>query len=107
LADKNLTLFPPTAQVASQQGAYLAKVFQKNDQEDKTEPFRYHHRGSLAYIGKEEAAVELSKVSLMGYSVNFFWRAVYLGTHLSPRGQFSLFVDWCKAALFGRDVGRF
>ena len=88
----------------STKGTYLAKALF-----DPTykESFRYRHRGSLAYIGKEKAIAELPSITLMGYSTNFFWRCVYLGTHLSLRGKVSLCVDWMKAMIFGRDVGRF
>jgi len=64
---KKITALPATAQVASQQGAYLGKKFAKigkqeldgtalrngvyDDPDDMlAEPFKYTHLGSLAYI---------------------------------------------------------
>jgi hypothetical protein len=42
-----------TAQVASQQGKYLARQFNKRGK--SLEPFHYHHLGSLAYVGAHES----------------------------------------------------
>ena len=43
-----------TAQVAGQQGGYLASQF---NGEDDT-PFKYFHKGSMAYIGQDKAAAQ-------------------------------------------------
>ncbi|CAE7942274.1 NDB1, partial [Symbiodinium necroappetens] len=66
---KTLETFPPTAQVAAQQGQYLAKVFASGlihgDREsyrafrDEHEPFTYFHKGTLAYLGSDHAAFDL------------------------------------------------
>ncbi|KAH3675872.1 hypothetical protein WICMUC_002442 [Wickerhamomyces mucosus] len=78
--------FPPTAQVAHQEGEYLAKllnnlakidslkyelsnsedpstkgkVLSKIDKLSNFEPFVYNHQGALAYIGDERAIADLS-----------------------------------------------
>ncbi|KAI0055965.1 NADH dehydrogenase [Artomyces pyxidatus] len=86
LGDCTSSSYAPTAQVASQQGAYLARLFSqiaKRDrladelaqakaegrdtpalqkQVEKAEnlrPFHYSHQGSLAYIGSEKAIADL------------------------------------------------
>lgn len=87
LGDCTFTANPPTAQVAHQQGCFLAKHFNKqakiddlkyliNNSTDPKEiskftrrleinektvkPFEYIHQGSLAYIGSERAVADLS-----------------------------------------------
>jgi NADH:ubiquinone reductase (non-electrogenic) len=84
--DCTSTQYAPTAQVASQQGAYLARMFKQLAKRDtlleqitalekegaNTEslqkqlkklenlrPFHYSHQGSLAYIGSEKAIADL------------------------------------------------
>ena len=84
--DCTSTQYAPTAQVASQQGAYLARMFKQVAKRDallerivtlekegtNTEslqkqltklenlrPFHYSHQGSLAYIGSEKAIADL------------------------------------------------
>lgn len=86
LGDCTSTQYAPTAQVASQQGAYLARLFKQLAKRDalleriaaakqegaNTEslekqltkienlrPFHYSHQGSLAYIGSEKAIADL------------------------------------------------
>ncbi|EST04775.1 Pyridine nucleotide-disulfide oxidoreductase, FAD/NAD(P)-binding domain protein [Kalmanozyma brasiliensis GHG001] len=89
LGDATATQFAPTAQAASQQGAYLARVFNqlarlhvledklataKKSNADAAElsglerqiekaakirPFKYSHQGSLAYIGSEKAIADI------------------------------------------------
>jgi NADH:ubiquinone reductase (non-electrogenic) len=89
LGDCTATQYAPTAQAASQQGAYLARVFAQMAQKEKLEkelqaarledapaqqvehlvkklnraakitPFNYSHQGSLAYIGSEKAIADL------------------------------------------------
>eukprot|EP00913_Durusdinium_trenchii_P025584 g24012.t1 len=66
---KTLETFPPTAQVAAQQGSYLADLFGKGclkgDEEslqklkEESEPFTYFHKGALAYLGGDHAAFVL------------------------------------------------
>ncbi|KAH9173827.1 NDE2, mitochondrial external NADH dehydrogenase [Lactarius sanguifluus] len=86
LGDCTSSQYAPTAQVASQQGAYLARMFRQFAKRDalleqvsaakqegtnteslekhlkKAEnlrPFHYSHQGSLAYIGSEKAIADL------------------------------------------------
>lgn len=84
IGDCTSTSYAPTAQVASQQGAYLARVFAQIAKRDaleeklgstedaaereelgkqiakvKLRPFHYSHQGSLAYIGSDKAIADL------------------------------------------------
>lgn len=86
VGDCTSTQYAPTAQVASQQGAYIARMFKQLAKRDalleqilavqkeggSTEslekkltkienlrPFHYSHQGSLAYIGSEKAIADL------------------------------------------------
>lgn len=97
-----------TAQVASQQGKYLAKKFGKlasqhevleaNNVKDLDEavsaPFRYKHLGNLAYIGNA-AVFDLGQLSVMGGLVAMYaWRSVYWSEHVSARTRALLMIDW-------------
>jgi len=86
LGDATATSWAPTAQAASQQGTYLAKVFAQLARRDELEkrlenakaegedtaviekqlakaknirPFHYSHQGSLAYVGSDRAIADL------------------------------------------------
>ena len=64
---------PPTAQVAYQQGKYLAQHFNNNF--DKTKEFRFYNKGQIGYIGRGESVYQRNnfyfKGKLTGY-LNFF-----------------------------------
>lgn len=84
IGDCTSTAYAPTAQVATQEGAYLARVLAQLAKKDKLEadlalaadgekpkiqrqlekiekfrPFHYSHQGSLAYIGSDKAIADL------------------------------------------------
>ncbi|KAL8286527.1 hypothetical protein RQP46_004544 [Phenoliferia psychrophenolica] len=93
LGDCTATNYAPTAQAASQQGKYLARVFQQLSKKDALlkelesakaanaepsrldslanavirasaiRPFHYTHQGSLAYIGSDKAIADLPLMS--------------------------------------------
>jgi NADH dehydrogenase FAD-containing subunit len=65
--DSNLKNLPATAQVASQQGKYLAKLFHSLQKEEKIYPFIYKHAGNLAYIGRQRAVAELKGHPFTGW----------------------------------------
>merc|ERR1712194_822509 len=62
--DKELKMLPPTAQVAAQQGEYLAKIINAVELKDLghregfSPPFEYNHAGSMAYVGDESAVID-------------------------------------------------
>lgn len=125
--------FVPTAQVAHQEGQYLAKTFQKLyeidqlkwEQEqpnadinsiktniDKIESsivdFKYAHMGSLAYIGGDKAIMDLNIAGAQyrlsgGNFVFWFWRSVYLSMCVSLRNRVLVTADWVRTFVFGRD----
>lgn len=118
--DSTLRNLPPTAQVAGQQGTFLAKRW--NGQTDKG--FRYFHKGSMAYVGQENAAAQVSMlksllpdflqgipivgedVILTGRLAEFVWRLLYLDMQISNRNKIQVGFDWTKQVLFGRDTSR-
>ncbi len=73
IGDCTYTKNPPTAQVAFQQGLYLADQF--NNQFEQNKPFHYIHRGQFAYIGKKKSIYENRYFSTGGnltYYINNF-----------------------------------
>lgn len=98
---------PATAQVAQQQGAYLAKTLKRLRRGQAAEPFRFKASGMLAYIGGGEALADLPQVKWSGRGAWLFWRSVYLTKLVSPANKIKVLFDWIKAKLFGRDLSRF
>ncbi|XP_061346706.1 external alternative NAD(P)H-ubiquinone oxidoreductase B1, mitochondrial-like [Gastrolobium bilobum] len=120
--DSQMKSLPATAQVASQQGAYLARCFNRMDQcaehpegpqrfggsgHHKFRPFRYKHFGQFAPLGGEQAAAELPGdwVS-MGQSTQWLWYSVYASKQVSWRTRVLVISDWTRRFIFGRDSSR-
>jgi NADH:ubiquinone reductase (non-electrogenic) len=98
---------PATAQVAQQQGKYLARSLERLRAGRTVEPFRFKAQGMLAYIGGGQALADLPQVKWSGRGAWLFWRSVYLTKLVSPTNKIKVLFDWFKARLLGRDLSRF
>ena len=98
---------PATAQVAMQEGVYLARVL--NDLARGREPraFKYKHMGMLAYVGDNRALADLPKFKGRGFTTWLFWRSAYLTKLVSFKNKTLVLFDWFKTLCFGRDISRF
>ncbi|KAL9262455.1 External alternative NAD(P)H-ubiquinone oxidoreductase B1, mitochondrial-like protein [Drosera capensis] len=120
--DSQMKSLPATAQVAAQQGTYLAKCFNRvieckdtpegprrfsGSGRHKFLPFRYKHLGQFAPLGGEQAAAELPGdwVS-MGHSTQWLWYSVYASKQVSWRTRVLVVADWTRRFVFGRDSSR-
>lgn len=98
---------PATAQVAQQQGEYLAHALDRQRAGRSAEPFHFKAAGMLAYIGGGQALADLPQVKWSGRGAWLFWRSVYLTKLVSLSNKIKVLFDWTKARLFGRDLSRF
>jgi len=105
LNDKRQRLLPATAQVAMKEGAYLAKSLSQSDLKDPT-PFHYASMGMLASLGSGSAIADLGSLQFKGVLAWWFWKAAYLTRLVSLRNKVSVFFDWIKVRLFGRNTSR-
>lgn len=133
---KGKGFLPQTAQVAGQEGAYIARLLnrgydlganppalpkEKNGSltslwmklRDLTEAkgFEFLNLGQLAYVGGSEALseIQIGDVPILSYagSISFvLWRSVYLVKQVATRNRMLVTFDWIKSAIFGRDVTR-
>ncbi|KAJ1668423.1 NADH:ubiquinone oxidoreductase [Coemansia sp. RSA 1813] len=124
LGDCALSGYAPLAQVASQQGKWLARrlnalssTFKEDPNadihgliEEKSRPFKYSSQGSLAYIGSEKAIADLPffnrNITAGGIATFWFWKSAYLNELFSLRNSTLVLSDWVKRFLFGRDISR-
>ena len=96
---------PSTAQVAQQQGMFLAKFFNR---EMKTSgSFKFKNFGMLAYIGGHKALADTPQFKGTGFKTFVFWRSAYLTKLVSFKNKLLVIFDWTKTFLFGRDVSNF
>ncbi|KAL8467886.1 hypothetical protein ACS0TY_031216 [Phlomoides rotata] len=117
--DSQMKNLPATAQVAAQQGAYLADCFNRMEECEKNPegplrfrgegrhrflPFRYKHFGQFAPLGGEQTAAQLPGdwVSI-GHSAQWLWYSVYASKLVSWRTRTLVISDWTRRFIFGRD----
>ncbi|KAJ9566563.1 hypothetical protein OSB04_002529, partial [Centaurea solstitialis] len=117
--DSQMKNLPATAQVAAQQGSYLADCFNRMDECEKQpegplrfresgrhrfRPFRYKHLGQFAPLGGEQTAAQLPGdwVSI-GHSSQWLWYSVYASKQVSWRNRSLVVSDWMRRFIFGRD----
>ncbi|KAK6157211.1 hypothetical protein DH2020_011459 [Rehmannia glutinosa] len=120
--DTQMKNLPATAQVAAQQGTYLADCFNRMELCEKNpegplrfrgtgrhrfRPFRYKHLGQFAPLGGEQTAAQLPGdwVSI-GHSSQWLWYSVYASKQVSWRTRYLVVSDWGRRFVFGRDSSR-
>jgi len=114
--ESGLRALPATAQVARQQGEYVARVLVEasvtgsggDEIASTVRPFEYNHKGSLAYIGGDEAVMDVPVVgALTGRAAGLGWKGFETLSQISPRSQALVATDWLRSKIFGRDISRF
>lgn len=103
---------PPTAQKAQSQAQYLLQILRGKQ---STQPYIFHNKGMMAYLGSFEGLFELKNprndksawAKLHGWKAWFLWRSAYLTKLGSWRLRLQVPLDWLKALVVGRDISRF
>ena len=98
---------PATAQVAQQEGKYLARALTRRARGSPGAPFRYRNLGMLAYVGGNRALADLETYKWRGWATWLFWRSAYLTRIVSLRNKMKVLFDWFSAKVYGRDVSQF
>lgn len=81
---------PQVAQVAIQQGRYLAKYFLKNEKKG----FRYKDLGSMATIGRNKAVVDLPRIKMQGFFAWTLWLFVHLFSLIGKKNKVIVLLNW-------------
>lgn len=86
--------FPQLAQVAIQQGRYLAKNLNSGAWD---KPFSYKDKGSMATIGRNRAVADLHNFHLTGFFAWMAWMFIHLISLLGMRSKISVLTNWIWA----------
>jgi len=108
---------PPTAQVATQQGKYVAQRLNESAHNqyqptpwDRFSTFRWTNKGQMAFVGEKLAVLETpgkhKPLSLKGLAPWFVWKGFYWSRQFSARNRVIIATDWLRTALFGRTMMR-
>lgn len=123
-ADQKIRALPATAQVASQEGRYVADLLNQMTtlhrttvDEQHLKPFRYQHMGALAYVGGDAAVLDFTGTKplldlfnlkpLSGRGAAYLWKSFYFTEMFTGRTKTLLAFDWVRTHLFGRDISRY
>ena len=82
---------PQLAQVAIQQGVYLAKCLSVGKFE---RPFRYKDKGTMATIGRNRAVVDMGRIHVGGLAAWLMWMFVHLMSLLGMRNRVIVLINW-------------
>ena len=83
---------PGVAQVAMQQGAYLAKRIQKGP----GKPFRYQDRGSLAVIGRNRAVADVFGLKMSGFLAWLIWVFIHIAYLIEFDNRLIVMIQWAS-----------
>jgi NADH dehydrogenase len=88
-------LLPGVAQVAMQQGAYVAKLIRHRQLNEKPlPPFHYFDKGNLAVIGRASAVAQIGPLHLSGLLAWLTWLFVHLMYLVEFSNRVLVFVQW-------------
>jgi len=85
---------PGVAQVAMQQGGYVARLIQKRLHGQTPPPFHYFDKGSLAVIGRAAAVAQIGPLHMSGLLAWLTWLFVHLMYLVEFSNRVLVFVHW-------------
>jgi NADH dehydrogenase/putative oxidoreductase len=86
---------PGLAPAAKQAGAYVARMIRARiEGRANPEPFVYHHRGSLATIGRKAAVADFGFIRISGAAAWWLWGALHVGFLVGLRNRLATVVNW-------------
>jgi NADH:ubiquinone reductase (H+-translocating) len=112
LKDNHGNLLPGVAQVAMQEGRFVANLIckeirvapplsmrsgqgQDRDFDSDSRPaFHYHDKGSLATIGRAAAVAEIGKLHISGYPAWLTWLFVHIFFLIGFRNRLLVMIQW-------------
>ncbi len=85
---------PGVAQVAIQQGQYMAKLVRKRLKGQTPESFRYFDKGSLAVIGRNAAVADIGPLKFSGFFAWLLWVFIHIMYLVEFDNRLIVFFQW-------------
>ncbi len=92
--DENGKVLPGVAQVAIQQGKFVAGIIKNEIPFEKRPVFRYKDKGTMATIGKAKAVAEIKGIKLTGLFAWLVWSFVHVFFLIGFRNRFRVMIEW-------------
>ena len=102
LNDESGKMLPGVAQVAIQQGDWVADTIARDLENQPRRNFRYHDKGSLATIGRAAAVAQFGKSGkfhLSGYFAWLAWLFVHIFFLIGFRNRLIVMIQWAWSYL--------
>lgn len=88
IGDCTDSIYPSSAQVAYQQGKYLATNFNKEFK--NIEPFQFNNKGMICYIGNNESVYQYNKFTMTGTFTYYFNNILHIYNSINMNQSFKL-----------------
>jgi NADH dehydrogenase len=86
---------PGIAPAAKQMGRYVGRLIAARIAGGPAPPpFRYHHQGDLATVGRRAAVVKLGRLELRGFPGWLFWSVIHIFFLIEIRDRFIVAFTW-------------
>lgn len=85
---------PGVAQVALQQGEYVASLIKKRAPEENRRPFKYRDLGSMATIGRAKAVAQIGDFTFSGFFAWLLWSLVHVAKLITFRTRYKVMAEW-------------
>lgn len=96
LNDENGKPLPGVAQVAIQQGHYVANLIQARLKSEMSQPAPFHYRnlGNMATIGRASAVADLGRIKLSGFLGWVAWLFIHLISLVQFENRLLVMIQW-------------
>ncbi len=85
---------PGVANVAKQQGAYLARLIKARLKGKDLRPFHYRNFGSMATVGRKSAVVEMGRFRVTGLIAWLIWSTAHIYFLIGFRNRLAVMLNW-------------
>ncbi len=96
LEDETGEPLPGVAQVAMQQGRYVANLLRKQAKGQTLPPFRYSDKGNLAVIGRSAAVADISGFRFSGFFAWLVWVFVHIQFLIEFDNKLLVMIQWAS-----------
>jgi NADH dehydrogenase len=93
-------MLPMVAQVALQGGVSAARNIERQLAGQDPVPFRYHDRGTMATIGRNNAAAVAYGREFTGFPAWVLWLTIHLYYLIGFRNRLLVLINWARHYLF-------
>lgn len=105
--EQNGRPLPGVAQVAMQQGRYVAKsIIRRITGQAALPPFHYFDKGNLAVVGRNFAVLQSAGIELSGFPAWLVWALIHIQFLAEASLRFSVFLQWTWTYVTGKRASR-